>query len=156
MSTSANTPMYQSVKRVLTESNISAFTDGPEDISFTTAGLKQFHIMPIVDLLAQSLNVNVDEVGKHVKVFIPNVLGNLGAAQDLVHVTCQVLEQRVFLYGKLNVLPGSLHASRARVNLKIINLDRFRMQGFATAQKCPRARQQFAKIERLDEIIVSA
>src|SRR5437899_1575184 len=156
MSTSANTPMYQSVKRVLTESSISTLMDGCEDVSFPTTCLKQFYFMPVVNLSPQSLNVNVDEVGKDVKVFIPDVLGNLGAAQDLVHVARQVLEQGVFLYGKLNVAPVSQYASRARVDLEIIDLDHFRMQCFTAAQKCPGARQQFTEIERLDEIIGGA
>src|ERR1700730_6937467 len=90
--TSANTPMYQSVKCVRIESNILAFTERGEGIPFPTTCLKQFHFVPVIDLSAQSLNINFDEIGKDVKVFIPNMLGNLGAAQNPVCVTCQVLE----------------------------------------------------------------
>ena len=54
----------------------------------------------IVELAAQPLHVDVHDVGKRVVVLVPDVLGDVGAADHVAGAPGEVFEQRVFAAGQ--------------------------------------------------------
>src|SRR5262249_37302255 len=64
------------------------------------AGVQQAGFKTEVDLPAQTLNVDFDQVRRRVVRLIPNVLGNVGAARDSAPAGRQILEQSVFTRGQ--------------------------------------------------------
>src|SRR6266545_2129229 len=116
ISASASTPMYQSVSRVRTVSSMASLLVRNEQIALAAQRADQLQLMAVVYLASQPLDVNLDQVGKRVEVYIPHVLADLGAADDLARPPREVFQQRVLFACQLDLTAGPLDQMRARVN----------------------------------------
>ena len=115
-----------------------------------------FTLVPVVDLSAQALDVHLDEVRHRIEAVVPDVLGDVGAADDFALPPHKVLEQRVFLRGELNGAPAALDAARARIDGEILDRqDRGRERGPAAEQRAD-PREQLGKVVRLGQVVVGA
>src|SRR5687767_5214757 len=111
---------YHSVSRARTVSSIAIVLVYAEGISRAAARLYELHWMTIVDLPAQPLDINLDEVRYRVKVVVPDMLRDVAAADDLRLPTRQILEQRVLLRGQLDWPSAARHAPGACVHDEIV------------------------------------
>src|SRR5437588_8954333 len=68
-----------------------------ELIALSTASTDQRFLPCGLELPAQPLNIDVDDVGEWIVVLIPDVLRDIAAADDVAGTPRQILEQRVFL-----------------------------------------------------------
>src|SRR5713226_7793059 len=97
--------------------------------------------MAIIDFSPQSLNIDLDEIGKGIKVFIPNVLGDFSTTEHSVHIASKIFQQRIFLKSQLNGTVRTPYPPPPGINLEVREHDRFRMQTVSAAQQCSGARQ---------------
>src|SRR5687767_4278237 len=111
---------YHNVRRARTVSSIAIALIYAEGITCTTARLYQLHRMPVVDLPAQPLDVDLDEVRYGIKAVVPHVLRDVGSADDLRVTPHQILEERVLFRGQLDEPSAARDASRARVHDEIV------------------------------------
>src|SRR5437764_7571859 len=88
--------VYQSVRRARTECNMS----GLEHVSRTAHRLNPFSRRDSLDVAAQPIDVDLDEVRERVELLVPDVLGDLLAGDDAAGVARQVLEHRVLFRGE--------------------------------------------------------
>src|SRR5688572_568632 len=103
-SVAASRLTYHSVKRARTDSKIvitHAFCG--ERVPSAAAGLDQLHFVTVVDLPAQALNVDLDQVRIGVEGAVPDVLANVTTSHDVALAADEVFQQRELLGGELNV-----------------------------------------------------
>ena len=112
--------------------------------------------MVVVDLSAQPLDVHLDQVRHRVEAVVPDVLGDVGAADDVALAPRQVLEQRVFLRRELNGTPATLDAARPRVDGEILDLEHRGCERRPSAEQGANPREQLGKVVRLGQIVVGA
>src|SRR5260370_39182129 len=75
---------------------------GRQHVTLAPSCVDQRLIRAMIDLPAQAHYVDIYDVGKGIEVLVPNVLGNLTAAEDLTLVKHQQLEQGIFLRGEFD------------------------------------------------------
>src|SRR5260370_19152681 len=90
---STSSTEYQTVKRVRSES----CTAVPlyQLIALSAPRANQGRPIGVVELPAEPLDVDVDDVRKRVVVLVPHVLGDVGAAHDVASAAREVFEERV-------------------------------------------------------------
>src|SRR5579883_2231884 len=167
---------YHSVSRTRTESNIGFPASGPAPhpsgrrwVLITGVGLRRRHAEQItrpapgvqqrnsrsrVNLPAQPVHVDFDEIGKRIEGLVPDVLGDFRASDYAPGVPHQVFEQRVFLVGQPNAAARSHRRLRACVQRQVGDADLRRTKIGWPSQERAQPRQQLAKLEGLHEVIV--
>src|SRR5258708_33100766 len=75
---------------------------GRQHITLAASRVNQWLISPVINLPAETLYIDVYNVGKRIEVFVPDVFGDLCATQDLTLMKHQQLEQGIFFRGELD------------------------------------------------------
>src|SRR5262249_7951005 len=119
ISARASTPMYQSVSRVRTVSSMAFLPARGEQIALAAQRADQFQPVAVVNLAPQSLDINLNQVGKRVEVFVPHVLADLCAGDDLARAPREILQQRVLFASQVDSAAGALNLMSARVNCQV-------------------------------------
>src|SRR5688572_3710967 len=135
MSAAARMLTYQSVRRARTVSIIRGTRDRIEGVTRASPGVYQLHIIAVINLPAESLDVHLDEVGHRIEAVVPHVLGDVGAPHDLALAFRQVLEEAVFLGRELDEASGALNASGPCVDREIADGQHRRGQRGPAAQQ---------------------
>src|SRR5258708_20069377 len=79
---------------------------GRQHITLAASRVNQWLISPVINLPAETLYIDVYNVGKRIEVFVPDVFGDLCATQDLTLMNHQQLEQGIFFRRKIdNLIP---------------------------------------------------
>src|SRR5262249_4343878 len=117
-STRASTLTYQSVSRARTELNTVGLSCA-KHVSFAADGAKQLAGMPVIDLSAQALYVNLNQIGEDIEIFVPHVFSNLRPVYDLIRMPGQIFEQGILLAGELYRASRTAHATRLGINRQI-------------------------------------
>src|SRR5687768_9724034 len=99
-STPPSTSAYQSVRRERTESIIAV--GGQEKVARAAAGVDQLDRVAVVDLAAEALHVDLDQVGEGVEAGVPDVFGDVRAAEHLPRAAGHELQQRILLRGEVD------------------------------------------------------
>src|SRR5262249_19582387 len=147
-STMAKTLTYQSVSRPRTELNtVNLFRT--EHVTLATDGAQQLAGMAVIDLATQPLDVNLDQIGEDVEIFVPDVFSNLGAVYDLIRVPGKIFEQGILLAGELYSASRTAHATRLGINGHVGNSYGLCAQRRPTTQQRASASQQLVEIEWL-------
>src|SRR5262245_7782139 len=73
-----------------------------EPVAGAADGAEQARLAVVLELAAQVADVDVDHVRRRDEVVAPDVLGDLGPAEDAVGVAQEVLQDRVLLAGHLD------------------------------------------------------
>src|SRR5438045_6765397 len=100
-----------------------------------------------IDLPAQSLHVNLDEIRGRIVAFVPDVLREFSPADDCALAPCQVLEQRILLCRKHDGLLCAKDLPLVRVDAQVGDMERWTVQGPMAPKQRMHACQQFSKIE---------
>src|SRR5574340_1549153 len=150
-----STPVCQAVSRIRIELSIGA-SPVIQQIAFATACVNQRNRAAGVHLSAQTLNIDLDYLRKWVDTLVPDMLRNLRTANDLAVMTNQELEQGVLFGGQFDRTSAAAGAPVAGVDLEIGHPENRVPEGGPAAQKSPNPCSEFAEVERLRKIIVSA
>ena len=108
----------------------------------------------VVDLPAEALDVDLDQVRQRIEAVVPDVFGDVGAADHITLAAEQVLEKRVLLRREWNHSTAALDAPGARIDGQVTaREDRWRERRPAAEQRT-HAREQLGKVIRLLQVIV--
>src|SRR5688572_13794344 len=156
MRAAARTPTYQSVSRVRTVSIIQRVARSLDGVAGTAARLNEPDGEAVVDLAPQPLDIDLDQIRHRVEAVVPDMLGDVGAPEDLSLTLHQVFEERVLLGRQLNGAARPLDAAGTRVDDEILDGQYGRGERRPAPQQRPDARQQFPEVIRLWQVIVGA
>src|SRR5688500_20120806 len=119
MSAAARMLTYQSVRRARTVSIIRGTRNGVEGVTSAAARLYELHLMAVINLPPEALDVHLDEIGHRIEAVVPHVLRDVGTPHDLALAFRQVLEQAVLLRRQLHGTARAFDAPGARIDGKI-------------------------------------
>src|SRR5882672_3739544 len=158
MRTRASTPVYQSVSRTRTELNICALILrwSAQLVACSASGVDKRHAEWLINLSAQTINVDFYEFRERVERIVPDVFGDFFASDNLAGVTREVFKQCVLFGGEFDGTPIALDSLPARIYLKIADLNDGWPQLLPAPQQCTQSRQKFSELERFRQIVVCA
>src|SRR5215471_11232306 len=111
----------------------------------------------VVDLAAQTADIDVDDIGRRIEIEIPDVLQHHGPRHHPAFVAHEIFQQLKLLGEKLDVRAAPARGARDQVNRQIADTkDGFLGHRVAAPAERFKARQQLDEGERLDQIIVTA
>ncbi len=116
--------------------------------------LDQLLALAAVDLLAQRVDVHVDDVGREVEGVFPDARLDLGARNDLAAPAQQQLEERALANGQLDGLAAAGDLARLRLVGQVLEDERSRRHDLGPPQQRAHARHELPEREGLDEIVV--
>ena len=119
-------------------------------------GLDQRHGAGRIDLAAQVLDVDVDQVVDGDQVRMPYLLGQLQPGDDGAGMAHQQVEQGVFLGREGEAGAGAGGRARAGVERQVGHFQHGRLRAVEAAQQRAHPRQQFVEHERFGQIVVGA
>src|SRR6476646_12304720 len=112
---------------------------------------------PPVHLLAEVADVRLEHAGVAAEVVLPDVVEDLGPAQDTARIEHQVAEQAVLGVGELDLPSGPVHLAGLGVQLDVLEREAARVAVDARpAQDRPYARDQLLDAEGLGDVVVAA
>src|SRR6185369_9434157 len=126
------------------------------DIADTAYSMNQLYRCITVDLLAQVVYIDVDNVCKAVESVIPYMICDHRPGQNLVRITHEVFEQTVLFGGQVYLLVASPYLVSDRVNLQVCKVEFSSAVHFAAADQSFNPGKQFGKCERLGKVVVRA
>src|SRR5215510_4666137 len=111
----------------------------------------------VIDLATDTPDIDIDDVGRRVKMKIPNVLQQHRPRDDPTFIANQVLKQLEFA-GKQTDIPATpAGGSRYEIQLEIPDTQhRFLNDRVAASSKCFNTRQQLHEREWLGKVIIAA
>src|ERR1043165_7873684 len=113
-----------------------------QNVALAAARAQELQGVAVVNLAAQALDVDFDEVREDVEVLVPDVRGDLCAAHDLVGVAREEFQERVLLVRKLDETARALCSASARVNFEVGDAQDFGTDGLAATPQGADAREQ--------------
>src|SRR5271157_4075085 len=154
MNSSENRATYQSVRRnrkllIIVELQVRA-----QNVAFAAAGVNQAAAEARVELGAQALDVDVDDIRERIEVLVPDVLADLLAAHHTVLVEHQELNESVFLGGEAHGFPGARGGVAGGVQGEVGDLEHLGAQAGGPPQQGAQAGQQFLEVEGLGKVVV--
>src|SRR5712692_5010971 len=157
-STASNTP-DRSAKNVSASFQKRLCRTSFEQVPGAANGLQVDGILGIAfDFFAQAADVDVHAARSDETIGAPDGIEKLVARENAVRPRSKVIEQPEFERAERNGLPGMTDAIRRRINGQFADLNgagRVRRRLRAAEQRFD-ARQQFARAERLGDVIVGA
>ena len=75
-----------------------------------------------IDFLSQMVDINIDHVGKGVKIIIPNMFGDHRSRQHLPLVSQEIFEQAVFFSREFNFLVFAFHFVADQIQSQVSEL----------------------------------
>src|SRR5689334_24296402 len=110
---------YQRVSFVRIDFDLPSILLVLHDVPDAADGVEELFLEPVVDLRAEMIDVDVDDVRAGVEIVIPDVLGDERAGEDPVDVPHEVLEEGVLLPGELDLLLATARLVRDGVELEV-------------------------------------
>src|SRR3546814_4382091 len=95
-----------------------------------------------LDLRAQALDRDFDDVGIALEIDVPDLLGDHGLGDDLAMTARQRRQQREFLGGEIETLGVAPRATTEQIDLQIADRDLHRILAAASPRDCLQACQQ--------------
>ena len=110
-----------------------------------------------IELPAEPLDMHVDHIRQRIVVVVPDVLGDVAAADDVPGAPREVLEQRVFLGAQRNLAIADEDAAAARLDGERAGDQALRQNRLVAApDDGAKARQQLAEVVGLGQVVVGA
>src|SRR5262245_21615313 len=117
-----NTNRYHSVNLTRMLLNIREVGDlGRQHIALTASRMNQRLIRALINLASETLDINIDDIGKGIEVLIPNVLGDLLATEDLTLMKHQQLKQGILFRGEFDDVLAAFRLVVHGIERKISN-----------------------------------
>src|SRR4051812_17124485 len=148
MRTSASTPVYHKVSRARTELNIFALAFlfvrwSAQFVACPSPGVYERHVERLINLSAQTVDVDFYQFGERVKGVVPDVFGDFFAPDNFSCVARQKLKQRVFFGRQFDGASTAPHMPSTRVYLKVTYFNDDRAQLLPAPQQCAQPCQKF-------------
>ena len=134
------------------------FSNLLQDVPNTANRVNQRPAIFAVNLAAQTIDMNVHNVGAGVNTHAPNVVQDHRASNNPACVAAKILQQRELLRGELEhvVAPACFAPYQVELEIRSFEPHRLRLWSRRSAQQVPQPCQQFRKSEWLGQIIIAA
>src|SRR5260370_4236310 len=109
-----------------------------------------------IDLAAEIVDVNVDDVRHGVKIEFPHLLDDGCAGNRLAFMAHQEFQQSKFLWTEINVVASAAHGVTDAVDFEVFNLENRAHRPASSAQHGANAGGKFGKCKRLCDIVIGA
>ena len=119
-------------------------------------GLDQLLPVAAVDLLAQRVDVHVDDVGREIERVLPDARLDLGARDHLAAPPQEQLEERALAHRQPHGLPAAHDLARLGVVREVVEREGPGLDDLGAPQERADARQQLPEREGLDQVVVGA
>src|SRR5262245_59787681 len=128
-----------------------------EYIAHAPHGLDHLVVEVAIDLLPQTMDEYVDDVGAGIEAVVPDVGQEHRLRDDPPGVAHQILGQRELVRTQLDLATGPRRAARAQVEREVDGREvrRGGRRGGAANQRL-HTRQQLGKGERFDQVVIAA
>src|SRR5579871_88423 len=128
-----------------------------EAVSNAADRMDQWIGLFVVDLAADTADIDVDDVCRRIEMQVPDVLQQHRAGDDPALVAREVFQKPELARQKLDVLAAPAGGSRDQVDREIADAQNGLLgDGVAAPAKRFQARQQFDEGKGLDQIVVAA
>src|SRR5438093_8616761 len=126
-------------------------------VSFAAPSSNQRFCAAPIELPPEPLHVYIDYVRQRIVVLVPDMLGNVRAADDVAGAPREIFKERVFLGSQPQLARADPGAATARLEHQRSDCHPLRQQRPpASPDQRAQTGQQLAEIERLDEVVVGA
>ena len=119
-------------------------------------GVNEAHGERVIDFCAEMADVNVDDVGEVFEAFVPDMLDDHGAGEDLADVGDHIFEQGVFFGGQFDPAAGAADTLGEAIDFEVGQAEDVSPFGGRAAQESFNADEELGECKRLGEVIVSA
>src|SRR5260370_41355921 len=109
-----------------------------------------------IDLAAEIVDVNVDDVRHGVKIEFPHLLDDGCAGNRLAFMAHQEFQQSKFLWTEINVVASAAHGVTDAIDFEVFNLDKGARGPGSSAQDSPNAGGKFGKGKGPSDAVISA
>src|SRR5215467_6233949 len=114
-------------------------------------------VLPAIDLATNSPDIDIDDIGRRIKMQVPYMLQQHGARDRLTAITCQIRQQSKFARQQFDLSPAATGDPRKQIDLQIADAQhRLLDHRCAAPGKRVDPRQHLAECKRLDQIIITA
>src|SRR5215831_5230405 len=125
-----------------------------ENVPAAAPCLEKRRAARVAEFTPQTVYVDFDEIREGIERFVPDVFGNFRAADDPAGVARQKLEERIFLRGERDGAVAALGGLRGGVEDQVSYNNLRGKQFVRAAQKSSEAREEFAKLKGLCQVVV--
>src|SRR5580700_5599512 len=125
-----------------------------QDIARSPNGVDQFERERIVDLAAQSSDIDVHNIGVAVKVHVPDCFGDLGSRQHFARAPRQQGQKKELFGSQVQALTGAGSTLAQYIDFKVGQAKGLLRTRRSAAQQRSHPGKQFGKGERLYQIVV--
>src|SRR2546423_6610088 len=135
----------------------SVLARSTEAISDAANGVDQWIGLGIVDLAADTSDIDVDDVGRGIEMQVPDMLEQHRARDHAAFVAHEIFEQLELARQQRNLAAAATGVARDQIDREISDTqDGLLGDGLAAATERLEPRKELDEGERLDEIIVAA
>jgi len=132
------------------------FRRSRQNVAAAATSLQERRIGVVVELAAEAVYVDFDEVRERVEGLIPDVFGDFRAADNAAGIASEEFKERILLAGQGDGAIAALGGLRGGVERKVAHDDLGRAEFPGSAQQSAEPGEQLAKLEGLREVVVSA
>jgi len=109
-----------------------------------------------IELGAEPLDIDIDDVRKGIEVLVPDVLGDLFPAYHAALIEDEEFQERIFLGGEADGASSAHHGVAGGIHRQIAHLDHGRAENGGTPQQGAEASEELLEVERLGQVIVGS
>src|SRR5215813_10414842 len=153
-SNNPNTETYQKVIRARILLSTCALQLLREHVALSPPRVNERGGEALVQLLAQSSDVNIDHVRERIKVLVPDMLGDLTAGYDHSSSQHKELEKRVLFRRQIDDASAPGYGVTRSVQREVRNLECLWPKLFPPSQQRSNSRKQLFELERLAQVII--
>src|SRR6202162_4286889 len=126
----------------------------PHPIADTADGLDDLLALPRIELLAQRVDVDVDDVRRELEGVLPDARLDLGAGHDLAPAPEEELEERPLPGRQAGHLASPRHLARLGIVRQVSERQRPGLRRLRAPRKSAQPGKELAKGESLDDVVV--
>ena len=129
---------------------------GAQDVSVATEGLDKVSGVAVINFAAQAGDVNLNDVAEFFPVVIVEMLEQFGLRDHDALAVHEIFEDAIFHGSERKFTAGAADGAPGGIHFKIVDAENGGGLAFAAADDGFGAREKFAEIERLGDVIVGA
>jgi hypothetical protein len=128
-----------------------------EDIANSTQGLDERIASGRIDLSAESVDVDIHDIGVGLDAHAPDLGEEHGPGDDPTSMSAKILQERKLLRTEVKDLTGASGSPPDEIKLDIEDAEarRIFLRGLAAADEISQAREQLCNGEGLGEVVVA-
>ena len=125
-----------------------------EAVADATDGLDQGLIRVVVDLAADALDIDIDEVGARVVMVVPDMFAELGSVEDAARRTHEAGEQGELPRRECDVLGSASNLAGKEIDREVRGRKQAGVVAGAASEDCVETGDEFVSVEGLRQVVI--